>query len=959
MKMRLLSYLLLLLASSAYASSTINYQELFVAPATDISIYYLTLLFGSVSNVLVGGSNMVVGQMFYIFNTGIITFTAMLIFYTMTLSVVNTAQDGNAMGQKVSTWIVLRIVAGMSLLVPTYSGYSAIQILVMWSVVQGVGFADSIWEQALNTMEAYGGTVVVPVNQGMTISGGSGDGGSTSQWTDLQKLTSGSSVNNMGMASNIFQAGVCAMALYNQCMENNNNDATACPRGNFGFFRTSSSGATTSTWSFGQAANTGTNGYGAQMVQVSTGSGSTTTQTCGTFTSNNNAYYAQALDNMVMAIGPMAMDYYSDAVTTCQNDSNKCDATTLVGATSSNNGGCAYNYYNDAYVCSPSQMIISGASTYYQISMAARMSDSDLSTGTSWMNSAKDAGWAMAGSYYYNMVGGGASGELSLSAMEVPTFVGGDVTISDTGKPYYTVYNNMINQNVTSNSPQGTTGSLPPVKWYANAAYYYIGQMQGSMVSTGTDENGVSYSNPQSVAYDQFTALMLSFLNVSNPFGSLTSTGKSAYFGYMPYGDFTKYPGYVWNMLSSNLASLAGIKLYPDTDSESLFPTGSEYLYHPPGINSGCNGLDSCSSSPYSGCFVQAVNSHCIYGPNESPATLNFSGLLGQASASAQSYLSDPLLSIANTGRFILKNSMNYWTAVISQTFSDSTDLAGAYMGANSATSILFSLTSWAYTMITTYDAGGAFALLSGSIQAIAQFFFQLDRAVMEAWLPFGTSLAMMFFGLGIMMGVYLPLIPFLLYLFGVISWLISVVEAMVAAPLVAMGVTHPEGHDLLGKAEQSVMLLLGVFIRPAAMVIGLILAITLNYIMVGFFNFGFIVTVNPILSSLESGQSFQLVIVAATLIVYVYILIEVINQCFSMIFQVPDKLLRWIGGPQEQSSAAQAMNQIKGGVSSSASQGAQGASSSAGSAANIQGQAPQMEKSKSSGSGGDNTEAK
>ena len=166
MKIRSLS-LLLFVASFAFAD-TINYDQIFVAPATDISIYYLSLLFGTVSNVLVGGSNVVVGQMFYVFNSGIITFTALLIFYTMTLSVINTAQDGNAMGQKVSTWIVLRIVTGMSLLVPTTTGYSAIQILVMWSVVQGVGFADTIWEQALNTMAQYGGTVVVPVNQGLT-----------------------------------------------------------------------------------------------------------------------------------------------------------------------------------------------------------------------------------------------------------------------------------------------------------------------------------------------------------------------------------------------------------------------------------------------------------------------------------------------------------------------------------------------------------------------------------------------------------------------------------------------------------------------------------------------------------------------------------------------------------------------------------------------------------------------
>ena len=175
MKLRILSWIVLSFAyTAACASTTVDFDTIFVAPATDMSLYYLGILFGSVNDVLIGGSNAVVGQMFYVFNTGIITFTALLIFYTLTLSVVNTAQDGNAMGQKVSTWIVLRIVTGMSLLVPSYSGYSAIQVLVMWSVVQGVGFADTIWTQALDTIQAYGGSVVIPVYQGLESSGSSG-----------------------------------------------------------------------------------------------------------------------------------------------------------------------------------------------------------------------------------------------------------------------------------------------------------------------------------------------------------------------------------------------------------------------------------------------------------------------------------------------------------------------------------------------------------------------------------------------------------------------------------------------------------------------------------------------------------------------------------------------------------------------------------------------------------------
>ena len=53
----------------------------------------------------------------------------------------------------------------------------------------------------------------------------------------------------------------------------------------------------------------------------------------------------------------------------------------------------------------------------------------------------------------------------------------------------------------------------------------------------------------------------------------------------------------------------------------------------------------------------------------------------------------------------------------------------------------------------------------------------------------------------------------------------------MLAAPLVAFGLTHPEGHDFLGEAKQGAILLLGVFLRPVLMVIGLIAGMILSYV--------------------------------------------------------------------------------------------------------------------------------
>lgn len=954
MKLRLLSWIVLSFAyTAAFASDTTDFSSIFVAPATDMSLYYLGVLFGSVNNVLIGGSNAVVGQMFYVFNTGIITFTALLIFYTLTMSVVNTAQDGNAMGQKVSTWIVLRIVTGMSLLVPSYSGYSAIQVLVMWSVVQGVGFADTIWTEALGTIKAYGGSVVVPVNQGLSASNSADEG--DNQYQDQNVLASNNSptyspvasVGSSGTAtldstitaSTIYLASICAQYQYKECQQNPPSNGT-CVQGDYGYFNTTAAdNDTQSSWCFGKLTTSG---------DVDTCDGS-----CGNFQSYYDtgnctqgcAYYAQALNNMVLAVAPLATDFYNNAVSTCESSSTKCGsaediAKTLVDYNAAQNG-CASNEYNTQYVCAPSQSIMSGASTYYEISIADRQEGSYSSSDPNWYDSASSAGWAMAGSYYRDLVGGGAIKSVSLKTIKHPVMNDTQkhydtiVVPQSVSHPYEEVYKYLINQSVTGATTTNGTQSYIPIQWFSNAAYYYLDEMQGVLTTGGSTSSGAT--TPQQAAYDQFTGLILKqLIHKGNPFSTLGS-GESYVFPEESYGDFTKYPGYVWNLLSANMATLSGVQIYPET--VDLWESG---FYSVPTIASSCRDISRCDSSnapDYAGCFVAAIDSGCITNSN---SPVPFSGILGQASASAQAVLSDPLLSIANVGQYFLKNSMNYWVNVTSQIFKDSKNLAGAYMGVQSAVAVAASAAAFSTTLATSFDVGGAFGLMAGAVNAMFQFFFQLDKAMMEAWLPFGTAIALTFFLLGIMMGVYLPFIPFLLYLFGVISWLIAVVEAMVAAPLVAMGVTHPEGHDLLGKSEQAMMLLLGVFIRPAAMIIGLLMAITLNYIVIGFFNYGFVVTLNPLLASLSTeAKDFQLLIVAATLIVYVYVIIEVMNMSFSMIFQVPDKILRWIGSPPEQSSSAAAMGQIKGGVSQSGQTAGQGASAKAGQGSQIQGSPP------------------
>ena len=966
---KLLACLLFVGLNVAFADTTINFDTIFTADANDVSVSFLAALFGNVGTVLVGGSNQIVSQMFMVFNTGIIAFVSALVFYTLTMSVINTAQDGNAMGQKVSTWIVLRIVAGMSMLIPQYSGYSLIQIMVMWSVVQGVGFADNIWTTALETMKDYGGSVAVPSQNQYDMYGNI----ATIATGDSNVVPIGEK-NEPSSAASIFAAAVCTKAKYNQAVADGGNPSIA----NYGYFQTSAyvEGSSPETWCFGYSPD---------------GNAATCDHSCGEFTINSGAFYAQALADMVLVTAPAAISWYDSAVSACEGDSTKCelgdnngDASFTVGCGNLNSEN--QPEYSQDSVCVAANILNSGASTYYSTSLADRIGvkDSaghavDIDAETSWVDTAESNGWAMAGAHYMDLSGGGnTTNAYTYSGLDQPNtseeitnYVSqGDWSKNYSNSAWYEIYEFMM---LTTSQPKGALAQ------YMISSNAWSSYMKDQAITLATDMgchnttykessglfnfslikykrlgcSGAGSSNASAITYDKFTAYMLQSLisgykpakssskksmwgmmhshdfhagsSDANPFGSLGS-GKSMMFPKTKEGNFTTFPLYVWSLLTKNLSTLAGINLYKSDSASKIYAKNMTAI---PNITQGCLKVASVCSAhnpdkDYTGCLDAAIQYGCV--------DTNNIGLLGGVRAANKQELVDPLYSMSVVGQTFIKYSTAYWSKTIKAVYDKTIALAGAYTGVGIATAVGMSGAAFGMVMATQVDVSGFAAILTGAAMATYQLLFQIDKVVMEAYLPLGSAVALVFFLLGVVLGVYLPFIPFLLFLFGLINWLISVIEAMVAAPLVAMGVTHPEGHDLLGKAEQSVMLLLGVFIRPAAMIIGFIIAITLVYLMMQFLNYGFVYTANPLLqaAAVDSAASFNMIAIVGILLVYAYVAIEVINQCFGMIFQVPDKIMRWIGGPQEQSNVSQMMQSVKGGVQSGAQGGGSAASGQA-----------------------------
>lgn len=136
------------------------HQSILLAPDfSDVSLKYLSNAFGVMDGVLHGTESQILGHMSKMFNTILFCVVGVAWSYTAFVGILNTASEGQFLGQRGSLWGPLRVVVGTVLLMPRATGYSLIQIIVMHVIVQGIGAANQIWNVTLNYLERSGATV--------------------------------------------------------------------------------------------------------------------------------------------------------------------------------------------------------------------------------------------------------------------------------------------------------------------------------------------------------------------------------------------------------------------------------------------------------------------------------------------------------------------------------------------------------------------------------------------------------------------------------------------------------------------------------------------------------------------------------------------------------------------------------------------------------------------------------
>jgi conjugal transfer/type IV secretion protein DotA/TraY len=203
------------------------------------------------------------------------------------------------------------------------------------------------------------------------------------------------------------------------------------------------------------------------------------------------------------------------------------------------------------------------------------------------------------------------------------------------------------------------------------------------------------------------------------------------------------------------------------------------------------------------------------------------------------------------------------------------------------------------YAVATGFAAAGVFGSIAAPIVGVIPAGVAGGGlGLLAAAMPMIYAIAFAMVAFGFTLSIYLPMVPYVLWIGGIAGYLILIAEALVASSLWAVMLMHPSGEGMTSQhSERGVMLILGLFARPALMLMGLVTGMFMVEPLVQLINDTFTYA----MFSVQGGTVSLLFAIFGFCAIYVSLLITAINKCFAMIHLMPDKVLRWIGGGGEQ----------------------------------------------------------
>lgn len=165
--LRLVSVFSLIVCSPQIFAEEVNFQHLSDAAkrSGDLSRQMLVMIFGDiVNNPLHPTHTTMIGELFFVFNSLIATI-ALFWFITVTLrQMVQAGHQGQVFRSGRSPLYPVTVLLGFLSLVPTSSGWSLSQLMVLWAAsIMGVGSANLLTDKAANLLQGGHSLVMQPI----------------------------------------------------------------------------------------------------------------------------------------------------------------------------------------------------------------------------------------------------------------------------------------------------------------------------------------------------------------------------------------------------------------------------------------------------------------------------------------------------------------------------------------------------------------------------------------------------------------------------------------------------------------------------------------------------------------------------------------------------------------------------------------------------------------------------
>lgn len=881
---------------------------------SDISVGVLQQLFGTVNDVLGQGTATVFGQMFGLFNGIMITIAGFALTYATVKAITDIATEGQVM-KGISHWIAARTALSFVLLAPTKAtGYSLINSMVMWIILQGIGFADIIWTHALDYIYAGGAFVATPSpSPGPNKPAGGAVENKYIYVTDAKD-------QQQSFSLDILRSQVCLNGLANLLQKERDIEYKAfkskCPKPGASdvcplieseykkvedLLRTSvknGGSADEGMWptrvtddefgleTFPYIRFPHKYSYTYYMVKdqdynfkVTTPKSLQLDGICGSYTWYwPPSFFGKTTPDTEMQSN---IDKYRNYIA--------LKSVALLDMTSTFDGTAkdAIQQQNSGTLDWPApptssteewpkdftgpMLIIESAGANYQASIyPGRVAavDSSNAKQKQFYENAKATGWILAGSYF-QLVG---NAQLQASI--------------DTKNDTFLVYK----------YSGATSDGYPPA----------IDPSAGDMrINTTTNKIFPIFSDFTQPATDpKFTSLAAQFRSLFTDLLTWTDTsglGALKYADKLSQGNVPPSPDNPYDKSKSGFALLG--------NAMGIVGWGGLEKYRPVGVT------DTYSKAKAS-ILVPLIGLISPLSIVAAPATLVTAGLfIPSLIGIIGSNLTDnwntlmienkhldgtpfafvpatPILKIKELGGAMLDNVVDAW---------------GALQGVLYAVYGVSTVASWIYSMFAVAIGFGSF--MGGTVgetnativigSAIQTSFKAVEMALL-AYQPLLMAISVPIFTMGFLLNVYVPFLPWIIWVAAVISWIINVFETMLASGFMALLLSYPEGqHHMWGKVEHAFAMAVGAFAYPALLVVGFLLAMSVNIFALEVMNFGFAAVAKGFLGVAGSsiigdfkGTTGAVRWIGA-MVIYTFAVVALISQLFTKcVIEFPDRIM-------------------------------------------------------------------